>query len=330
MANKGSDAPGDDRESSRDLLLGRIGKPGNSRKPSAPQRKGGVPSGQADNALLREILQRVTELSERTSATERSMLEMSPTLERMSSAIDEIVRHFGDRSRAIDEETAALSEVLSRLQSVEEKMPVGAATAVPIRQDIARLAGRITELSRTFDSLLPEEDGHDGDVLAEVRLLGNLVNGRIDDIEKGMFGIRHDIDTIDPISLMRKRGGQPNVRRAPDRTNSLPVPAGTDPDGFDPEDFRATIGAVHELRDELGIALTLLDMTLPDAGRERAAAEFRRGGNARRRLPWLRLALAGIALVVAGALVEATWNPVSGGLAVVTGSTDTSTEQGAS
>ena len=68
MENTGSDAPGDDRELSRDLLLGRITKPGVSRKPAAPQRPGGVPSRRVDDALLRAILQQIEELSERAAA----------------------------------------------------------------------------------------------------------------------------------------------------------------------------------------------------------------------------------------------------------------------
>ena len=328
MANTGSDAPGGDRESSRDLLLGRIGKAGSSRNPAAPQRKGGQPSHRANDALLREILRRIEELSERAAATEQSMLETSAMLERIVPTIEDAFESPGDRPDA----TAALSDVLSRLHGMEEKMPdpKAAAAAAPIRQDLARLANRIGEFALKLDSRLPEEDGHDGDVLAEVRLLGSLVNWRIDHIEKGVFGIRHDIDAIDPVSIMRKRSRQPEARRVPDPAKSLAVPADAVPDGFDLEDFRATIGVVHELRNELGIALTLLDMTLPDAGRERAAADFRRSDGSRRRWPWLRLALAGLALVIAGALVEATWSPVSDGFAAVSGSTDTFTEHGAS
>ena len=324
MENTGPDAPGDDRESSRDLLLGHTGRRGNSRKPSVPRRTSGVSSGRADNALLREIHQRIHELSERATATEQSLLETSATLERIAPTIKEVVQSTGDR----DDATAALSGIISRLRNVEEKMPDASAAAAPIRQDIARLAGRIREISRTLDSRLPVEDGRDGDVLAEVRLLGKLINWRIDHIEKGMFGIRHDIDTIDHVSLLRKRGGQVEPRRA--TSDLLPAQEGTVPGGFDPEDFRATIGVVHELRDELGIALTLLDMTLPEAGRDRATAEFRSRYGSRQRWPWLRLALAGLALAVAGALVEAAWSPVSDGLAAVTGSTGPSTEPGAS
>ena len=252
------------------------------------------------------------------------------TLERITPAPEEFVRRSSDQSRTETDATAALSEVLSGLKCIEEKMPDAEVVEAPVQQDLVRLADRIGKLSRTLDSRLPEEGGRDSDVLAEVRLLGNLVNSRVDDIEKGMFGIRHDIDAIAPVSVMRKRSGRPEVRGAPDLENSLPVPACAVPEGFDPEDFRATIGVVHELRDELGIALTLLNMTLPQAGRERAAAEFRRWDGSRRRWPWLRLALAGLALVISGALVEATWSPVSDGLAAVTGSTEPSTEAGAS
>ena len=67
MVNTESDAQDNNLESDRDLLLGRITKPGASRKPAAPTRKGNVPSGQADSALLRESLQRVDGLLERTA-----------------------------------------------------------------------------------------------------------------------------------------------------------------------------------------------------------------------------------------------------------------------
>ena len=117
-----------------------------------------------------------------------------------------------------------------------------------------------------------------------------------------------------PCPSVRKGIGPPE---APARSrilgNSLPVPARSVPEGFDLEDFRATIGVVHGLRDELGIALAVLDMTLPHAGRERAAAKFRKsqGGGPRWRWRWLGWTLAGSALIIAGALIEATWNPVS-------------------
>ena len=312
MANMGSGAPDNDRELSRDLLLGRVGKTDVSRKPVLPPSSGSIPSRRADDALLREILQRVEELSEHAASAKQSIQETTAVLERISTAIDETVQFSGVRSCEQADKTAELSGVLSRLSNLEEKIPDAAAVTAPVQQDIARLAGRIRELFRTLDSRLPEADRSDSDATNEIRLLGKLVSRRIDDIEKGMFGIRHDIDKIDPIALMRKRNRQPDARPGSAATgDSLPVPAGTVPDEFDSEDFRTTIDLVHELRDQLGIALIFLDMTLPDAGRERAAAAFRRGNGSRRLWPWLRPTLVCIAVFLFGALIEATWQPIS-------------------
>ena len=132
-ANTGSGAAGDDRESGRDLLLGRVGQPGASRKPAAPQRAGGGPSRLADDALLREILQRIDELSERTAATERDIHDTSATLERIAPVIDKIVQNQGDRSRAEADKTTELSLVMSRLEGVEEKMPDAAASTAKVK-----------------------------------------------------------------------------------------------------------------------------------------------------------------------------------------------------
>ncbi len=242
---------------------------------------------QADDTLLRKILQRTEEFFERATTMEQSIQETSEVLERISSAIEKTARNQIDRSPVEADTTAALSEVLPRLQCVEEKMPDVKAVTAPVRQDLARLADRIGDFSRKLDSRLPEEDGQDGDVTKEIQTLGMLANRQIDDIEKGIIGIWHDIDAIDPVSLMRKRGWQVEAWRPPDPVNSLPVFAGKIPEGFDPEDFRATVGVVHELHDQLGIALTLLDMTLPEGGRERAVAKRAEEELGRDRLgPW--------------------------------------------
>ena len=75
MASTGPDAPGDDRNSDRDHLLGRVSRPGTSRKPAALSRKENSLSGQANSALLRDNVRRVDGLLERTATLEEALRE---------------------------------------------------------------------------------------------------------------------------------------------------------------------------------------------------------------------------------------------------------------
>lgn len=87
------------QRSDRGLPIGRVSRPGVSRIPSTPFRKGSVPLGRSDGALLRENLQRVDEFPERTAITEESLRGMAAVLERTAPAIDDIIRHSGGLSR---------------------------------------------------------------------------------------------------------------------------------------------------------------------------------------------------------------------------------------
>lgn len=105
--------------------------------------------GQSDGALLRENLQRVDDLSERTATTEESLRGMAAMLERIAPAINEIIRQSGDLSREGSEATVALTGVLARLDNIDGMMTNAEESMAPFRKDVARLAERIDEIART-------------------------------------------------------------------------------------------------------------------------------------------------------------------------------------
>ena len=303
MANTSSDTPGDDRNSGRDLLLGRIGSPGASRKTAAPARVGSAPSRQDDGALPSENVRRVEGLLERTAALEESLRETSELLERIAPAIDEIIQHTGDLSRETADATAVLTGVLSRLDGIAGNVPDAAGAMAPLRQDVARLAERIGELARIMESRQPGEDGRDGDVAGQVRLLGKMMTVRMDEVGRNLDSIRTKIASADAFDSARKRISRQEKEMPP------PVPAIAVPDLADPVAMERALGVLGDLHKRIGIGLYVLEQALPQADRGRAIAGFRRkqGNGPRRR--WLRRLLAVAALVVVTAWIEATWYP---------------------
>ncbi len=304
MADRNSDGKGVSRNSDRDLLLGRVSRPGASRKPAAPSGKGNTPSGQADGALLRENIQRVDGLLERTAALEEALRESLAVLERIAPAIDEIVQHSGDLSRQLSEATAALSGVVSRFDAIDGKMTDAAEAMAPFRQDVARLEERIGELARALNSREPGGDGHDGDVTDQVRLLGEMLTVRMDEVGRNLDGIRTKISSADP-DVSTPRGISRQDKEIPP-----PVPALAVPDPADPDAMERAVGVLGDLHSRIGIGLFVLEQALPRADRERAIAEFRRTHRDGPRRRWLRRLLAVAALVIVTAWIEATWHPV--------------------
>ncbi len=278
MANTGSDTPGDDVNSDRDLLLGRVSRPGASRKPAAPSRKGSVPSSLAslaslaDSALLRENLQRFDGLLERTTALEEALRETSAVLARIAPAIDEFIRQSGDLSRELSKTTDELSKVLPRLDGIDGKMTDTAEAVEPFRQDVKRLEERNGELARALESFEPG-------------------------------GAADNNDTNDlPVSTQRRISQQ-------DGEMPPSVPALAVPDLADPDAMERAVGVLGDLHKRIGIGLFVLEQALPEADRKRAIADFRRKQDAGPRRRWLRRFLAVVALVIVTAWIEATWYP---------------------
>ena len=303
MANEGPDAPGGDRNSDRDLLLGRVSRPGASRKPAAPSRKGNALSGQADSALLRENVQRVDVLFERAAALEQALRDSLAVLERIAPAIDEIVQHSGDLSRERADTAAALSGVVSRLDGIDGKVPDAAEAIAPLRQDFARLEERIGELARALESREPGGDGRDSEIAGQVRLLGEMLTVRMDEVGRNLDGIRTKISSADPV-VSTPRGISRQDKEIPP-----PVPALAVPDPADPDAMERAVGVLGDLHSRIGIGLFVLEQALPQADRERAIAEFRRTHRDGPRRRWLRRLLAVAALVIVTAWIEATWYP---------------------
>ena len=219
MADRDSDGKGESRNSDRDLLLGRVSRPGSSRKPAVPSRKGNNPSGQADSALLHENVQRVDGLLGRTAALEEALRESLAVLERIAPAIDEFIRHSSDLSRERTNTAAELSGVLSRLDGIDGKMPDASEAMAPLRQDVTRLEERIGELARALDSREPGGDRRDSDVADQVRLLGKMLTVRMDEVGRNLDGIRTKIGPADlPVSTQTRIAQQ-------EKEISPPVPA---------------------------------------------------------------------------------------------------------
>ncbi len=297
MAIRDSDGKEESRNSDRDLLLGRAGRPGASRKPAPPSRRVSDPSGQADSALLRESLQRLDGLLERTAAAERSLREASATLERMVPAVDEFVRRSGELSRERAAAAAALSAVLSRLEGTDGKIPDAAEAAAPLGQDVARLEETIGELART-----PDERG--GEVANEVRLLGRMLTVRMDEVGRNLDGIRAAIGSAVPLDAAGRRISRKERELPP------PVPAVAVRNPAGPDAMERAVGVLGDLHGRLGIGLQILQQALPQADRRRAVAEFRRSLRRSSRRSRLRQLPAAAALAVAAAWVEETWHPL--------------------
>ena len=303
MTDRDSDGKGGNRNSDRDLLLGRVSRPGSSRKPAAPSYKGNAPSGQADSALLRENVQRVDGLVERTAALEEALRESSSTLERIAPAIDEIVQNSGDLSRELSKATDELSKVLPRLEGIDGKMTDAAEAMSPLLQDVARLEDRIGELARALDSREPGGYADNSDTADQVRLLGKMLTVRMDEVGRNLDGIRTEISSADPV-VSTPRG----ISRR-DKEMPLPVPALAVPDAADPDAMERAVGVLGDLHSRIGIGLFVLEQALPQADRKRAIADFRRKQDAGPRRRWLRQFLAVAALVIVTAWIEATWYP---------------------
>ncbi|MCY3874280.1 MAG: hypothetical protein OXF88_08305 [Rhodobacteraceae bacterium] len=161
LADRDSDGKGGSRNFDRDLCSAVSAGPVLPGNLPHLTRMGNAPSGPADSALLRENLQRVGGLLERTAATEEVLRETSANLERIVPAIDEIFQHSGDLSRERADTTPALSGALSRLDGIDGKMTNAAEAMTPLRQGVARLEERIGVRVRSLDSE-PGEDGRDG------------------------------------------------------------------------------------------------------------------------------------------------------------------------
>ena len=301
MVDRESDGKGDDRNSDRDLLLGRVSRPGSSRNPAVPSRKGNAPPGQADSMLLRENLQRVDGLLKQTAALEEALRESSSTLERIAPAIDEFIQHSADLSRERADATAALSGLMSRLDEIDGKMTAEA--MAPLRQDVARLEERIGELSRALDSREPGGDEHNSEVANQVRLLGKMLTVRMDEVGRNLDSIRTEIGSTDPSDSMRR------VISRQDKETPTPVPAIAGPDLADPDAMERAVGVLGDLHKRIGIGLFVLEQALPQADRKRAIADFRRQHHDSPRRRWLRRLGAVVALVVVTAWIEATWYP---------------------
>ncbi len=303
MTDRDSDGKGVSRNSDRDLLLGRVSRPGASRKPAAPSGKGNVPSGQADSALLRENRQRVDVLLERAAALEEALRDSSAVLERIVPAIDEFIQHSGDLSRERADATATLSGFVSRLDGIDGKMTDAVEAMPPLRQDVARLEEKIGELARTLDSREPGGDGHGSDVADQVQLLGEMLTVRMDEVGRNLDSIKAEIGSASSFDSMQKRVSQQEKETLP------PVPALAVPDLADPDAMERAIGVLGDLHKRIGIGLFVLEQALPEADRKRAIAEFRRKHRDGPRRRWLRQFLAVAALIIITAWIEATWYP---------------------
>ncbi len=304
MADRESEGKGVTRNSDRDLLLGRVGRPGASRKPAAPSRKVNAPSGLADSALLKENLQRVDGLLERTAALEEALRESLAVLERITPAIDEFIQHSGDLSRERADMTAALSGVVSRLDRIDGKKTNAAEAMAPLRQDVARLEERIGELARALESREPGGDRRDSEVADQIRLIGKMLTVRMDEVGRNLDGIRAKIGSADPVVSTQKR----ITRQEKDVTSPVPAVAGSDL--ADPDAMERAVGVLGDLHSRIGIGLFVLEQALPEADRKRAIAEFRRKQDAGPRRRRLRQFLAVAALVIVTACIEATWYPL--------------------
>ncbi|MCY4138166.1 MAG: hypothetical protein OXF56_07875 [Rhodobacteraceae bacterium] len=303
MTDRDSDGKGGNRNSDRDLLLGRVSRPGSSRKPAAPSYKGNAPSGQADSALLRENVQRVDGLVERTAALEEALRESSSTLERIAPAIDEIVQNSGDLSRELSKATDELSKVLPRLDGIDGKMTDAAEVMSPLLQDLARLEDRIGELARALESREPGGAADNSDTVDQVRLLGEMLTVRMDEVGRNLDGIRTKISSADPFASTQKRISRQDKEIPP------PVLALAVPDPADPAAMERAVGVLGDLHKRIGIGLFVLEQALPEADRRHAIAEFRHKHRDGRRRRWLRRLGAVTALVIVTAWIEATWYP---------------------
>ena len=303
MTDRASDGKEESRNSDRDLLLGRVSRPGASRKPAAPSQKMNAPSGQAESALLRENLQRVDGLLERAAALEEAFRETSAVLERIDLAIDQIIQHSGDLSRERANATAALSGVVSRIDGIDGKMTDAAEALAPLRQDVARLEERIGELARALESREIGGDGRISDVADQVRLLGKMLTVRMDEVGRNLDGIRTKIGSADSFDSTQKRVSRHDKETLP------PVPAIAVPDLADPDAIERAVGILDDLHKRIGIGLFVLEQALPEADRKRVIAEFRRNRGNRPRRRWLRQFLAVTAVVIVTAWIEATWYP---------------------
>ena len=224
-------------------------------------------------------------------------------LARIVPAIDEFIRHSGDLSSEPADATAALSGVVSRLDEIERKMPGAAEVMAPLRQDVARLEESIGELARMLDSREPGKEGNNSDTADQVRLLGEMLTVRMNEVGRNLDGIRTKISSANPFA------STPRDISRQDKEIPPPVPAIADRNLADPEAVEHAFGILGDLHKRIGIGLFVLEQALPQADRKRAIAEFRRnyGSGPRRRR--LRRFLAVAALVIVTAWVEATWFP---------------------